>query len=306
MAVKRREETALSDWLLTVQCCPVFLQHIQKDIPGIGSQSFLVFFGKLIGINGAAVFYDHFAGLDLWKMCFKQFCRVGNGNGNNRASCSDCDFKASFMEGEKIQFAAGFISGAFRKDTDGNSLFYLVDGSQNGFHTFFKIFPVQKQTVKIFHPGREKGNGLHLFFCHIAGQVRTKDIGQKDIEVASVVSDVEDGLVFWHVLMPFDRDLCPGHFQDNTEDGLDDPQGTDILCPFAEHAHDPFSNEDRNGQNQVSDDTDTYNDKTKHSSHPLYKEFISSGGSQCHIYRTVYKTQNIKFLTAAFTCREQN
>src|SRR5699024_1757979 len=118
----------------------------------------LLFFRKLFRINRLAILYYNSAGTDLWKMGFKDFRRIVDGNRNYRAICLRCNLKASLMEGEHFQLAVMFVSGPFRKDTDGHTVFDLIYSSENGFQSFFDILSVQKKAVEIFHPVGQQRN----------------------------------------------------------------------------------------------------------------------------------------------------
>ena len=39
----------------------IFFQHFQDNVPGVGTQMFLILFCKLLRINGISVFYHYFA-----------------------------------------------------------------------------------------------------------------------------------------------------------------------------------------------------------------------------------------------------
>lgn len=65
------------------------------------------------------------AGFDSGEMCFKDFCGVVHGNGDDRAFGPGSNLEASFMEGKHIQFVCIGVSGTFREDTDGNTGFYF-------------------------------------------------------------------------------------------------------------------------------------------------------------------------------------
>ena len=123
-------------------------------------------------------------------MCFKDFRRIMDGHRDYRTSGFCSDLKASFVEGQKFQFAVSFVSGAFRKDADGYAVFHFLYSGEYGLQTFFDIFPVQKETVEIPHPVGKKRDRLHFFFGNIACGARTEDISQKDIKKASVVADI--------------------------------------------------------------------------------------------------------------------
>ena len=151
------------------------------------------------------------------------------------------------MEGKHIQFTFIFISGSLGEDADGNAVFRLINGSQNGLHTRFDILSVQKQTVQVFHPAGQKGNRLHFFFCNISGQIRAQDIGEKNVKETSVVSYVKDCRVMGDIFMADDLDIRPCNLKDTSENCLDNAQGADVLCPPVKFTDHPFNQQDRNG-----------------------------------------------------------
>ena len=197
-------------------------------------------------------------------MGFKDFRRIVDGNRNYRAICLRCNLKASLMEGEHFQLAVMFVSGPFRKDTDGHTVFDLIYSSENGFQSFFDILSVQKKAVEIFHPVGQQRNGLHFFFGNVAGSVRTEHISQKNIKVTSVISNIEHCLIFWDPFMADDGDVCPGYFQDHPEHSLNDPKRADVFFPLVLLSENPFSQQYGNGQDQISDHNNTDDNKTKH------------------------------------------
>ena len=123
-------------------------------------------------------------------MGFKNLCRIVDCYGNNGTSGLGGDLKASFMEGKEFQFIVSFVSGAFRKDTDGYAVFHFLYGGQYSLQPFFDVLSVQKETMKIPHPVRKKRNGFHFFFGDIACRTRTENIGEENIKITPVVSDI--------------------------------------------------------------------------------------------------------------------
>ena len=116
------------------------------------------------------------------------------------------------MERKEFQLVCTLISGSFRENADRNSAFYFFNGGENGFHALFDVFSVQEKTVKITHPGGEQRDGFHFFFGNIPCQVRTQNIGEKNIKKTSVISYVKYSLVFWHVFVTDNGDICACNF----------------------------------------------------------------------------------------------
>ena len=65
----------------------VFLQHIQQDLLGVGSQLQILFLGKLIRIDGASVFHDHLERFVRGNVRLDNFGRLGVGSGTCRPPC---------------------------------------------------------------------------------------------------------------------------------------------------------------------------------------------------------------------------
>ena len=58
------------------------------------------------------------------------------------------------------------------------------------FNASFYILTVDKQTVQTPHPGAQQRHFFHILFRNVAGETRAACIGDDNIEIASVVSDV--------------------------------------------------------------------------------------------------------------------
>lgn len=92
-----------------------------------------------------------------------------------------------------------FCFGSFREDADGNAGFYFFYCCEDGFQTLFDVFSVKEEAVKVAHPGGQQRDFFHFFFGNVACADRAAGVGEKDVEVASVVADVQDWGVFWNV-----------------------------------------------------------------------------------------------------------
>lgn len=67
------------------------------------------------------------------------------------------------------------------------------------------------------HPGGEKGNLFHGIFCDIAREAGAARVCDNDIEVALVISDVENRCIFWNIFLPKDSDFCAGDKENDAE-----------------------------------------------------------------------------------------
>ena len=99
------------------------------------------------------------------------------------------------MEFQKLQIAFIPVSGAFREDADRDTGLDQLDTRQDGFQSFFYIFPVKEETVEIMHPVWKQRYLLHLSFGNIAGQPRAAGVGEKNIKKTSVVAYIQNGFI---------------------------------------------------------------------------------------------------------------
>lgn len=95
----------------------------------------------------------------------------------------------------RLHFCFGFLPGRCRWKCR-ILLFYCCE---DGFQTLFDVFSVKEEAVKVAHPGGQQRDFFHFFFGNVACADRAAGVGEKDVEVASVVADVQDWGVFWNV-----------------------------------------------------------------------------------------------------------
>ena len=181
-------------------------------------------------------------------MAFKNIVGVGDGNRDNGASCFFRHFQASFFKGQHPVFRMG-ISGALRENTHGDSLFNVVNSSQNHFQSRLHIFPIQKETVQPFHPVRKQRITQHGVFGNIAGQPRASGIGNYNVKIAEMVGNVEDSLIFRHMLFPNHRNFRACQFEHHPKSPLDNPKAADIRPIRIELFNHPLDQQNRNGKN---------------------------------------------------------
>ena len=173
-------------------------------------------------------------------MCFEDVCGVADGDWDDRAFCFGGDFEASFMEWKHVCLVCISVSGSFREDADGNAGFYFFYCCEDGFQTLFDVFSVKEEAVKVAHPGGQQRDFFHFFFGNVACADRAAGVGEKDVEVASVVADVQDWGVFWNVFFSDHGDFGSCDPQDEAEDCLNDPEGADVFGFRGKFADDPF------------------------------------------------------------------
>lgn len=175
---------------------------------------------KLIHIDRLAVFQYDMGLLDPWDVIFEDLPRVVDTHRNDCTARLLCNLKAAVMEFQKGVIHP--VAGSLRENTDGDTGLYLIDGCQDGLHTGFDIGSVQEYTVQIFHPGIQGRNAEYFNLGHIAGETRYADIGNQDVEVASVVSDVQDGFVLGHIFLADHSHSGTGKEQNHPEGPFDD------------------------------------------------------------------------------------
>lgn len=199
---------------------------------------------QFVGVDRFAVFYNDVNRCNLREMSLKHFCCIIHGNRDDGALRFSGNFEAAFVEGEHIQLIGIGVSGTFREDTDGNAGLDFFDGFQDSLQTLFNIFSVKKQAVKIFHPVGKQGISFHFFFCHIAGTDGTAAVGEQDVKVASVISDIEYRSVFGYVFFSYDGYFHTCDPQDEFKDCLNDSEGTDVFFHRGDFSYDPFDDEE--------------------------------------------------------------
>ena len=118
--------------------------------------------------------------------------------------------------------------------------------------------------MEIAHPCGQERDFFHFFFGNVSGTDRTAGVRKENIEVTSVVADVEYRGILWYILFSDDSDFCSGDPQDKAEYCLNDAERADVFCHRGEFAYDPLNQKDRDGEDQVSDHHDTDEDKSYH------------------------------------------
>ncbi len=225
-------------WLLDKRF--IFFKHLVDDALGIFAKMLLCFFVQLIRVDGLAVFHHNLCRTDFREMCFENICGVVDGNGDDRTFCLGGDFEASLMEGEHIQVIFVLVSGALREDTDGNAGFDLIYSCQDGFQSLLDVLSVQEEAVEIFHPGGQERDFLHFLFGNVAGADRAAAVGEEDVKVASVITDIQDRGVLRYIFLSYYCDFGSCDPQDKSKYSLNDPKRADILGHRRKFADDPF------------------------------------------------------------------
>ena len=194
--------------------------------------------------------------LNSWKMVFPDISGAADRHRDDRTVCLCGNFEAALMEWKHVQFIFIFVSCTLWKNADGNARFHFLNSSENGFQSLLQVITVKKQAVKTFHPGRKQRNLFHLFLGYVTGTDWTSGISEWHIEEASMISDVENRHISWHILFSNNRQFHTCHPQDEPENSLDNPKRTDFFRHRIEFSNDPLYQKDGNGKNQESNHYD--------------------------------------------------
>ena len=88
---------------------------------------------------------------------------------------------------------------------------------------------------------------------YIAGQSRTAGIGQNNIKITAVVSDVEDCLIGGNMLHSPDDHFRAGDVFERAKPPLYNAQGGEIRSPLPDFPQQPFRAQNRQAQDQKGD-----------------------------------------------------
>ena len=76
--------------------------------------------------------------------------------------------------------------------------------------------------MEIFHPGGQERDFLHFFFGNVAGADRAAAIGEEDVKVASVITDIQDRGVLRYIFLSYYCDFGSCDPQDKSKYSLND------------------------------------------------------------------------------------
>lgn len=94
--------------------------------------------------------------------------------------------------------------------------------------------------MEIFHPGGQERDFLHFLFGNVAGADRAAAVGEEDVKVASVITDIQDRGVLRYIFLSYYCDFGSCDPQDKSKYSLNDPKRADILGHRRKFADDPF------------------------------------------------------------------
>ena len=240
----------------------VFVYGLPYDIFYIVPDMPFGVFVQFFRIDRFPVFNDHMGLFYLRQMVFKDLGCVVHGDRDDRAAAFCRDLERAVFKWEQGQLFAA-VAGPLGENADGDASLDIVDRSEDSLETFFWVLSVKEEAVYALHPGRQCEIAFHLFFCDIAGQPFASAVSEQDVKITAVVPDKKDRFI-GDVFFSDDRRPDAGHTEDHFESPLYDAQGTDVSGVRIKFPDDPFSDQDRDGQDEIQDQKDYDTDKTKH------------------------------------------
>ena len=130
---------------------------------------------------------------------------------------------------ELKQRSIGAVAGSFRKNADGHAVFYLLDCCKNRLHTSLEIAAVKEQAVQVFHPIGKQRNLQKFDLGNITGGAGHTDIGHNDIEIAAVITDIENRGILRNAILSDVGDGNAGQAQHHAERPVDNRKAGTIL-----------------------------------------------------------------------------
>ncbi len=193
-------------------------------------------------------------------MVFKQGRGVYDGDGDHGSAALFRDLKAAVVEGK--EGVIDFVPCAFREDEDRDAAFCLVDGREDRLDAFLYVFAVQEQAVHVGHPTAEQEPFEHFLFGDIARGPWNAHIGQKDVEVASVIGNIYYRTVLWNIRLADNDHLCAGCPKAKAKAVPYQEQAQASLGVFVDQSDDPFHEKYGNENDQERHDVEYDDDKS--------------------------------------------
>ena len=187
---KRVASDSLLDRFLLLYHVAVGFEHRKNLLLAIIAQLLSLLRSQLTDQDRFPVFKSDMLPLDPRKMGFKDITGTGDRHRDDLAAGFFSDLKAALFKWEHVQLCLTIPACAFRIDTDGDTFFDLFDTNKNGPQALLHVFPFEKQTMKAFHPKGDQQKSSHAVFGDITGEPRTPGIGDHDIKIAAVVTDI--------------------------------------------------------------------------------------------------------------------
>ena len=92
----------------------------------------------------------------------------------------------------------------------------------------------------IFHTCGEYIDFLNVLFGNVSGADWSASVGEEDVKVASVITDIQDRGVLRYIFLSYYCDFGSCDPQDKSKYSLNDPKRADILGHRRKFADDPF------------------------------------------------------------------
>ena len=127
-----------------------------------------------------------------------------------------------------------FVSGSFRIDEDRDTVFDLIDGSQDHLHTLADVASIKEKTIHIDHPDIEKRNLEDFLLGNKACWSWNPWISKYDIKDTAVVTNIEDCLICWNIFFADDSSFNAAKERYYIKGPADDGKGNGLLGPGIE------------------------------------------------------------------------
>ena len=95
--------------------------------------------------------------------------------------------------------------------------------------------------MEIAHPVDQKGPPQHFSFGDITGGSGNAYIGDEDVKIAPVVSNIKDRLIFRDIFLPNDGNIGNCKKKSDAESTLHNGKRTFIFEGHVEFSNDPFN-----------------------------------------------------------------
>ena len=181
-------------------------------------------------------------------MIFKYVPGIINRHGNDGAACFSGNLKTPFVELHKGMIHP--VSGSFGEDADRSAGFHILNSGQNRFQPLFYVVSIQKKAVKIPHPVSQKRPSEHFFFGDISREAGNTRVGDYNVKIASVVSDIKNRRILWDIFFAPYVKANPGEKQDHPKSPLYNDKRAFILEGHIIFSDEPFGDQNGNTQNQ--------------------------------------------------------
>lgn len=111
----------------------------------------LCVFIKFFRIDRFPVFDDHMGLFYLWQMVFKDLGCIVHRDRDDRTAGFCRDLERAIFKRKHAQLLAA-VAGSLGENADGDASLDVINGREDGLQPFFRIFPVEEETVDAFHP----------------------------------------------------------------------------------------------------------------------------------------------------------